>query len=273
VLQAALGIFDAEKSEGLDFWVRLETAEALGQAGDPRLDQDNWVTIPAGSFWMGAQKKDPRKPNYDPQAEDEEGLVHEVRLETAFQIGRYPVTVQEYRQFMEDDGYRKEVWWKEGGLGERMEPDQWEEQSLHPNRPVVSVTWYEAAAYCAWAGGRLPSEAEWERAARGTERRKYAWGNEPPDASRANYAETKVGAPTPVGLFPRGATLEGIHDLAGNVWEWTADSYEAGKYRVVRGGSWVDRSRNLRAAIRYRIEPESRSVDVGFRCAREVPVP
>jgi formylglycine-generating enzyme required for sulfatase activity len=273
VLQAALGIFDAEKSEGIDFWVRLETAEALGQAGDPRLDQDNWVTIPAGSFWMGAQKKDPRKPNYDPQAEDEEGLVHEVRLETAFQIGRYPVTVQEYRQFMEDDGYRKEVWWKEGGLGERMEPDQWEEQSLHPNRPVVSVTWYEAAAYCAWAGGRLPSEAEWERAARGTERRKYAWGNEPPDASRANYAETKVGAPTPVGLFPRGATLEGIHDLAGNVWEWTADSYEAGKYRVVRGGSWFNPSGNLRAAVRLRNVPENWNVLLGFRCAREVPVP
>jgi formylglycine-generating enzyme required for sulfatase activity len=164
--------------------------------------------------------------------------VREVRLERAFDIGRYPVTVQEYRRFMEDDGYRNEVWWKEGRAGDRSQPDQWEEQLLHPNRPVVNVTWYEAAAYCASVGGRLPTEAEWERAARGTVGRKYAWGDEPPDPSRANYVETKVGKPTPVGLFPRGATPEGIQDLAGNVSEWTADWYDEGQLRVVRGGSW-----------------------------------
>jgi formylglycine-generating enzyme required for sulfatase activity len=221
---------------------------------------------------MGAQDKDPRKPNYDPDALEYEGPVREVRLE-AFQMGRYPVTVQEYRRFIEDEGYQNEGWWRNGEAGERMQPDGWDEQLLHPNRPVVGVTWYEAAACCAWAGGRLPSEAEWERAARGTEGRRYAWGNEPPDTSRGNYDETRVGAPTPVGLFPRGATPEGIQDLAGNVWEWTADWYEVGANRVVRGGSWNNHSRNLRAAKRNRYEPENRNFSIGFRCAREVPMP
>ena len=168
----------------------------------------------------------------------------------AFQIGRYPVTVEEYGRFVEDDGYENQRWWKEGGLGEQQQPGGWEDQLLHPSRPVVRVNWYEAAAYCAWAGGRLPSEAEWERAARGAEGRKYPWGNEAPDPDRANYDKTKVGRPTPVGLSPRGATPEGVQDMAGNVWEWVADwdrerydrkstgKKEEQQYRVVRGGSW-----------------------------------
>jgi formylglycine-generating enzyme required for sulfatase activity len=270
VLDAALKIYDARWAEGVDFRVRLEAAEALGQAGDPRLKQDNWITIPAGPFLMGAQKHGPAKPNYDAEARANEGPVREVRLE-AFQIGRYPVTVEEYRRFVEDDGYQNQQFWTNGGFGERTQPDQWEEQILHPNRPIVNVNWYEAAAYCAWAGGRLPTEAEWGRAARGTEGRKYPWGNEPPDPSRANYDETKAEAPTPVGLFPRGATPEGIQDLAGNVWEWVADWYETEKRRSVRGGSWFNASRYLRASYRYGFEPEYQNVNFGFRCAREVP--
>jgi formylglycine-generating enzyme required for sulfatase activity len=201
-----------------------------------------------------------------------EDPVREVHLK-AFQIGRYPVTVQEYRRFIEDDGYRNEAWLKEGRADDRTQPDRWEEQLIHPNRPVVSVTWHEAAAYCAWAGGRLPGEAEWERAARGTERREYPWGNEPPDPSRANYDKTKVVAPTPVGLFTRGATPDGMDDLAGNVWEWTADWYAKDESRVVRGGSWDSQSGSLRAAYRFRVGPGGRVVSVGFRCARDVPVP
>jgi formylglycine-generating enzyme required for sulfatase activity len=224
ILEAVLGIFDAEKSKWIDLRVSLEAAEALGQAGDPRLREDNWVTVPAGKFLMGAQKEDAAEPNYDPGAYDDEKPVHEVDLK-AYQIGRYPVTVEEYRRFIEDDGYQTERWWKGGGFGKRNEPDDWEEQVLHPNRPVVNVTWYEAAAYCAWAGGRLPTEAEWERAARGVEGRRYPWGKTEPTPEHANYEETKVGRPTPVGLFPRGATPEGIHDLAGNVWEWVGDWY------------------------------------------------
>ncbi|HZT33077.1 MAG TPA: SUMF1/EgtB/PvdO family nonheme iron enzyme, partial [Bryobacteraceae bacterium] len=276
VVRSVLDIFDVQKSAGIPLRGRREAAEALGQAGDPRLrpenSEENWVTIPAGSFLMGAEKEDPGKPNYDAGAYDDEGPVREVRL-GAYQMGRYPVTVEEYRRFVEDEGYQNQQFWKEGGYGERTQPDEWEEQLLHPNRPVVNVNWYEAAAYCAWAGGRLPTEAEWERAARGTEGRRYPWGPEPPDASRANYDETKVGTASPVGLFPRGATPapEGICDLAGNVWEWVADWYEEGKYRSVRGGSWLFHSGDLRASYRYRLGPEIRVDYIGFRCAREIP--
>lgn len=282
VLGSVLGIFDPQKSRRVSLQERLEAAEALGQAGDPRLREDNWVTIPAGTFRMGAQKTDPWRPNYDPEADEDEVPVHEVTL-GAFQIGRYSVTVEEYRTFIEDDGYENPRWWKEGRLGERRRPERWEDQLLHPNRPVVHVNWYGAAAYCAWAGGRLPTEAEWERAARGAEGRRYPWGEAAPDADRANYNETKVGHPTPVGSFPRGATPEGVHDMAGNAEDWVADWYterydrgstgDKGKHpgRVVRGGSWRDRSWILRAWFRYSCEPEGRLDSLGFRCARRVP--
>ncbi len=286
-LDAVLGIFDVKKAKGIDLHVRLEAAEALGQAGDPRLrpEENNWITVPAGSFLMGAQKQDPKQPNYDPELYEDEGPVHEVRLD-AFQIGRFPVTVEEYRRFMEDDGYENSQWWKQGSFGERSQPHEWEEQLLHPNRPVVHVTWYEAAACCAWMKGRLPTEAEWERAARGPEGRKYPWGNEKPGRERANYGETNIGRPTPVGLFPCGMTPDGIQDLAGNVFEWVSDWYNGTYYgdsalqnptgpstganRVVRGGSWNNGSRNLRSSLRYWYVPGFRGDGIGFRCAREV---
>ncbi len=251
VMDAVLGIFDAGKAAGIDFAVRLEAAEALGQAGDPRLDRDNWVTIEAGEFLYG----DPAQP---------------LSL-SAFQIARYPVMVAEYRRFVENDGYQDERWWPTGGFGEKTQPGEWEEQIQHPNRPVVSVSWYEASAYCAWAGARLPTEAEWERAARGVTGREYPWSDEKPDSTRANYSEKGPKHPTPVGLYPAGATPEGILDLAGNVWEWTADWYDASKdARVLRCGSWGSGQRNLRAADRSRYRPGDRFDDIGFRCAREV---
>jgi hypothetical protein len=236
-LDSVLGIFDAKKSAGIDFKVRLEAAEALGQAGDPRLSEDNWVTIPG----------------------------------TKVRIGRFPVTVEEYRRFIEDGGYQDKRWWKAGGFGSETQPREWEDQLLHPNRPVVNVSWYGAAAYCAWAGCRLLTEAEWERAARGTQGRTYPWGEQKPNHNRANYGQ-KVGHPTPVGLYPLGATPEDVHDMAGNVWEWVADWYdEKQTARVVRGGSWNYTERSLRAANRFRSEPDDWYVDFGFRCGREVP--
>ena len=233
-MDAVLGIFDREKAPSVDFAVRLEAAEALGQAGDPRIGKENWVLI--------------------------EG----------FEIGKYPVTVVEYRRFVEDEGYREKRWWKEGGVGERAEPGEWEWQKDHPNRPVTSVSWYEASAYAAWAGARLPSEAEWERAARGTEGREYPWGCEKPDANRANYRPRGPSNATPVGLYPAGGTPEGIMDMAGNVWEWVENSEDQGKLRVLRGGSWENDAAGLRAEVRGRGDPGSWSDHFGFRIARSV---
>jgi formylglycine-generating enzyme required for sulfatase activity len=293
ILDAVLAIFHAAKARGIEFRVRLEAAEALGQAGDPRLKENNWIRIEPGIFRMGTQKTDPAQPNFDGEARQDESPVHEVHLD-AYEIGRYPVTVQEFRQFVEDEeGYRHERWWHAGGFGKTTEPENWDEQVLHPNRPVVGVSWYEAAAYCAWLSGRLqrevrlPTEAEWERAARGTTGRKYPSGSEEPDSERANCYEGNVGHPTPVGLYPRGATPEGIDDLAGNVWEWVADWHgayekapatnsrdlELGTARVVRGGSWQVNQRYARSACRDDDLPDVRANDVGFRVVGLVPFP
>jgi formylglycine-generating enzyme required for sulfatase activity/energy-coupling factor transporter ATP-binding protein EcfA2 len=266
VLGAALGIFDPKQAATLDFKVRLEAAEALGQAGDPRLNEDNWVTIEAGEFWMGAQRQDASQPNYDPDAADNEGPVRLVGL-GAYQFGRYHVTVSEYQRFINDDGYSEQRWWSASGFGVSSEPNSWDEQILHPNRPVVGVSWYEASAYCTWAGVRLPTETEWERAARGKEGRKYPWGSEEPDPSRANLGG-EVGHVTPVGLYPGEATPDGIQDLAGNAYELTEDRYDQRKSRVVRGSSFG--GRYLRAAIRIGIDPNVRSSIIGFRCVREL---
>lgn len=283
-LEKVLGIFQAEKAKQIDLKVRLAAAEALGHAGDPRIapGENKWVAVTAGSFIMGAQKQDLTKPNYDSEAHFHEFPAHEVRL-AAYKIGIYPVTVEEYRRFMEEGGYHNEVWWKFGGFSERSQPEQWEDQLLHPNRPVIHVTWYEAAAWCAWAGGRLPTEAEWERAARGSQSRKYPWGEEEPEPDRADYSKTNLGHVTPVGLFPLGMTPDGIHDLSGNVWEWIGDLYDdsyyakspsvnptgptSGQYRVVRGGSFVDGAGFLRASFRGRCDPGNGDYRVGFRCA------
>ena len=246
LLHRVMAIFDSKGSAAVPLKTRIEAAEALGQAGDPRLRDDNWVTIPAGVFVMG-------------EGDD----AHEVELH-AYQIRRYPVTVEEFSRFVEDGGN---------------EPGDWDKQLEFPNRPVVNVSLYDALGYCNWAGVRLPTEVEWERAARGIEGRPYPWGPEDPDPARANYDETKIGMPTAVGLFPLGATSEGICDLAGNVWEWVLDWYKYRKLRVgscvsgglgvLRGGAWSDVSWILRAAYRLRYEPGLRSLNIGFRCARD----
>ena len=224
VKNAVLGIFEVSQAAAIPLKTRLEAADALGQAGDPRLslpsDRDYWVKV--------------------------EG----------FLIGKYPVTVQEYGRFVEAGGPK---------------PDGWDGQLLRRNCPVVEVTWFDAKAYCDWAGVRLPREAEWERAARGAEGREYPWSNEKPGPDRANYDATKLERVSPVGLFPRGSTPDGIADLAGNVWEWVDDWYDdSKKVRVVRGGSFSDDARYLRAAFRYDFRPVARDGLTGFRCVREV---
>ena len=159
-LRLVMDIFDAEKSKSVPFKDRLAAAEALGQAGDPRLAKHEWVTIPAArNYWIGAQSKDPKGRNYDKEEYGDEPL-REVNL-PPFRIGKYPVTVAQYLTFVEE------------GTAPNREPENWDEQQEHPNWPVVNVTWHQAAAYCKWAGGRLPTEEEWERAARGPNGTKY----------------------------------------------------------------------------------------------------
>ncbi|MGA3025730.1 MAG: SUMF1/EgtB/PvdO family nonheme iron enzyme [Bryobacteraceae bacterium] len=283
-LDRVLPIFEAEAARHIDFATRLEAADALGQAVDPRLEQDNWVKVEGGWFWMGAQDKDPGGRNYDEEAYPDESPVHPVEV-PAFLLGRYPVTVFEYERFVAAGGYRDKQPWTAGGLGRSTEPLDWRRQLAYPNRPVVGVSWYEAAAYCKWDRGRLPTEAEWECAARcGRDGVRYPWGNEDPDEHRANFA----GGPghlTPVGLYPGGATPTGIQDLAGNVWEWVQDWWvdeysgtearnpkgpEQGNVRVLRGGAWGGNARFLRVSDRSRNVPEGRYVDLGFRCVREL---
>ena len=289
LLEDVMGIFDAGQSTAVPIKVAIAAAEALGQAGDPRFTlqacRDHWVSIPAGEFWMGAQKDDPSKPNHDLRAYDDESPVHKVSL-SAYRIGRYPVTVGEYQRFMDAGGYEEPGHWESGGFGDFQQPGDWEEQRAHPTRPVVGVSWYEACAYAAWAGAQLPTEAQWERAARGTSARKFPWGDQDASSSLLNF-EMNVGAPTPVGVYPRGATPDGICDLAGNVWEWCLDGLRpysnerqpkgsmalldpvgptvAGSSRVLRGGGWDFFADGCRSADRVASGPIERRDYGGFR--------
>ncbi len=224
-----------------------------------------FVRIPAGEFLMGSDRRK------DPKAQDDELPQHKAFLDE-YLIALVPVTNRQYKAFVDTTGHRIPNHWKGGKV-----PDGKE------NHPVVYVSWDDALKFCAWAGLHLPTEQQWEKAARRHGGGTYPWGNTPPDKNLCNFANN-VGDTTAVGVYPKGASPYGVLDMAGNVLEWVADWYQkdyystapsknltgpaAGKYRILRGGSWGNPGHMVRAAYRDTNPPEYWNLLSGFRCVR-----
>lgn len=234
------------------------------------------VLIPAGEFSMGSSKEqiDGVISKYRRLAAEiqAEGPSHKVSLD-AFEIDRFEVTNELFQLFVEKTGYVTEA--EKAG-----ESYTWRTYAEgKPRHPVVKVTWNDAKAFCEWLGKRLPTEAEWEKAARGTEGFIYPWGNEWAPG-RANTEEAGHRGTTVVGSFPDGTSPYGVMDMAGNVAEWTSDWYEAypgsafkspyygQKFRVIRGGGWFSDESRVRTTERSASSVDLANDDVGFRCAR-----
>jgi len=220
-------------------------------------DDVQMVFVPAGEFIMGSD---------DAEADDDEKPLSIV-FGRDFWIDKFEVTNARYRRCMEAGACTRPV-----GLGY--------DDPTRANHPVTVISWKQAVAYCRWAGKRLPTEAEWEKAARGTDGRRYPWGNRY-EADRVNAGYTD--GTTAVGSYPLGASPYGVMDMAGNVWEWTSSLYKPYPYdpndgredqdargaRVNRGGTWYYNSKYVRTSHRanaghiYR-----RAADLGFRCAK-----
>jgi formylglycine-generating enzyme required for sulfatase activity len=193
-----------------------------GETREHPRDGSPLVRVPAGSFLMG-------RPDHDFLAEDHEKPARQIFL-SAFWIDIFPVTNARFRLFLEQGGYEQSQWWTPEGWSWRArrhvtQPRMWDEAGWDgPDQPVAGVSWYEADAYARWAGRRLPTDAEWEKAARGTDGRPWPWGHDWPIATLANF-DSLVGRTTPVGLFPDGVSPCGCHDMAGNVNNWVSDWY------------------------------------------------
>ena len=218
---------------------RIRLGLALGRIGDPRLgmrQKARWVWLEPGEFVMG-----------DDDGNDREKPAHRVTISRGFWLGRYPVTCQEYGEFIRDGGYTRETFWTPEGWAFKNEsqidgPIR-EEGFDHANQPVTGVSWYEASAYCRWLDARfqedrpewlgerfavgLATEAQWEYAAKGSQGRRYAWGYQAPDDQFARFGDLtlELGL-APVGIYVRGGTPEGLMDLSGNIWEWCVDTYD-----------------------------------------------
>lgn len=248
---------------------------------------DRMILIPGAEFLMGDSTK------INNQSSDiDNDIGHYVKVDS-FYIDKYEVTNAEFRLFVEKGGYfRQELWSEEGWRFIRSNningPGFWDDPDLgfsHPDKPVVGVTFYEAEAYAKWIGKRLPTEAEWELAARGTDGRPYPWGTKSPDYTLANFLGFSKST-SKVGSFPKGNSPYGISDMAGNVMEWVNDAYESGYYtygpkenpkgpppsvlcfRVVRGGSFMHSEENLLTYKRFRFRQNFWDKFLGFRCAR-----
>jgi gamma-glutamyl hercynylcysteine S-oxide synthase len=259
------------------------------------------VLVPGGPFTMGTST--------EPWALDNERPAHTVRV-PAFYLDTAPVTNAAYAEFIADGGYGNPRWWTPAGWEHRQRAGltaplywRWDGQWVRtafgvtapvvPGEPVLHVSWYEADAYARWAGRRLPTEAEWEKAARhdpvtGLSRR-YPWGNEEPDATRANLGQHHL-RPAPAGSYPAGAAASGARQLIGDVWEWTSSDFLpypgftawpyreysevffGPEYKVLRGGSFAVGPVACRGTFRNWDYPIRRQIFSGFRTARSAAV-
>ncbi|MBT7943324.1 MAG: ergothioneine biosynthesis protein EgtB, partial [Alphaproteobacteria bacterium] len=263
-----------------------------------------WAEVPGGTFMLGADKD-------APFLFDNEKWAHPVTIKP-FEIAKAPVTNQEFQAFVDDGGYVREANWTADGWKWRQEtgaehpvywqsdgPGRWLQRrfdqtgSLAPDAPVIHVNWFEADAYCRWAGLRLPTEAEWEAAALGTKgadgtlaeaKRRYPWGDDAPETARANLDGRAMG-PVDVAACAGGDSAFGCRQMLGNVWEWTTDTFDAfpgfthdaykeystmlfGDTKVLRGGAWTTRGRMMHGTYRNYFESHRRDVFSGFRPCR-----
>jgi len=251
---------------------RIAAAHALAASGDDRAVRVDRVTIPAGPFAMGTPTRS-------------------VHLET-YAIDRFPVTVAAFAAFVDAGGYRERRYWSDDGWSWRTagaieKPRFWEEEEwrayLVPNHPVVGVCFHEAEAYAAFRGARLPTEAEWEKAARGTDGRKYPWGNDWQDDA-CGMRGVGPRSTVPMGVFPRGASPYGVRDLVGCVWQWCSDPFrgwggdsegaqdatsEAAMRRTTCGGAWNTLAWSVTCLGRNGFPVAARFSNLGFRCVVE----
>ena len=254
---------------------------AIEEVIDPK-DGMVLVQISAGEFEMGSSRAD------DPQAFDEELPQHIVYLDT-YWIDKTEVSNAQYALCVADSGACTKP-----ANNYSVTRGSYYDDSQYANYPVIFVSWSQAAAYCAWAGRRLPTEAEWEKAARGSDRRIYPWGNTF-DGTLANYCDVNCQTAwpdprfddgyadtAPVGEYSDGASTYGILDMSGNVYEWVADWFgpysrssqtdptgpDSGSEKIIRGGSWGDDPAHIRSTIRSRVKADNWLDFIGFRCAR-----
>jgi gamma-glutamyl hercynylcysteine S-oxide synthase len=247
----------------------------------PKLDET--VEIPAGEFVMGSDLI---------EAQDNERFANLVYLDR-YWIDRYPVTCAQYREFILAGGYQNQQFWSEEGWKWLQEnpvsyPSYWLDAPEWDYHPVCGVSWYEAEAYAKYVGKRLPTEAEWEKAAswnpQNRQKQLHPWGNNPPNPKLCNH-DTLVGHTTPVNAYHTGQSAYGCYDMLGNVWEWTASRFAAyqgfkpypyqgysqtyfdNQHRVLKGSSWATRIWTMRASFRNWYHPHVRQILAGFRCA------
>lgn len=248
-------------------------------------DQAEQIFIPAGEFLMGTNDKDAQHFLGNGVAYPEVPE-HTIYLD-GYWIDKYEVTNARYEICVEE-GACTPPWVNFSNTRE-----EYYGNPEFDNYPVIMVDWWQASAYCEWAGGRLPTEAEWEKAARGTDGRKYPWGNDPITGELANFCDkncTREHAnpgfddgyadTAPVGSYPNGASPYGVMDMAGNVWEWTSTVPELypydpndgredpdGYYHIWRGGPWSNGTWWIRSTLRYKSVPKYWYENLGFRCA------